>query len=256
MLGSLLNLRKLGFLPKTVIDVGAALGTFPLLQAFPESRHILIEPIRENEPYLKKLCSCFTQAEYIIAAATSQSKKMKLVVNPNLVHSSVQETSQASTDRDIECMKLDDLARKYRTESPYLIKIDVDGKEVDVILGAEQVLKNTEYIIIESTTFGQMQDVIDMMNQQGFSIYDIVNLSYRPSDMVLWQVDIAFVKANGFFRKERGYLPSQNSSQDTEQNFKKHMQSYRNSHIEVIDEIYKKHVLAHKKINNSNHTIF
>jgi len=56
MSGSLRLAKNLGFEPKTVIDVGAALGTFNLYETFPNSRHLLIEPIAENEPYLAKNC--------------------------------------------------------------------------------------------------------------------------------------------------------------------------------------------------------
>ena len=56
MEGALRNAKLLGFEPQTVIDVGAALGTFELYRTFPKARHLLIEPIEENEPYLAKIC--------------------------------------------------------------------------------------------------------------------------------------------------------------------------------------------------------
>ena len=39
------HLYSLGFRPSTVIDVGAASGTSDLMNAFPESKFLLIEPL-------------------------------------------------------------------------------------------------------------------------------------------------------------------------------------------------------------------
>ncbi len=89
MRGGLIHIKELGFEPRTVIDVGAALGTFELYEVFPESRHLLIEPIVENEHYLAQICKKIGNAEYIIAAATREPGRVKLTVHPDLVHSSI-----------------------------------------------------------------------------------------------------------------------------------------------------------------------
>ena len=91
MTGSLLLAKNLGFEPKTVIDVGAALGTFNLYETFPNARHLLIEPIAENEPYLAKICRKLKSAEYIIAAASKESGVCTLSVSPGMVHSAISE---------------------------------------------------------------------------------------------------------------------------------------------------------------------
>ena len=43
-------IRKGGFAPATIADVGAGIGTPPLLVAFPEAYHVLIEPLEECSP--------------------------------------------------------------------------------------------------------------------------------------------------------------------------------------------------------------
>ena len=91
MSGSLLLAKNLGFEPKTVIDFSAALWTFNLYEIFPDARHLLIEPIAENEPYLAKICRHLKSAEYIIAAETKESGVFTLNVSPGMVHSSLSE---------------------------------------------------------------------------------------------------------------------------------------------------------------------
>lgn len=46
--------RKIGFEPLTVIDVGAAGGTYELYRAFPKAKFLLVEPLKEYESDMKK----------------------------------------------------------------------------------------------------------------------------------------------------------------------------------------------------------
>ena len=167
MYGALIHIKKLGFQPRTVIDVGAALGTFALYDVFSESRHLLIEPIAENEPYLAQICRKLGNAEYIIAAATTKSGTVDLTVHPALVNSSVVDNPTTAAQnlyrRTVPGITLDRICREKKLEKPYLIKIDVDGNEVEVLASATEILKDTEYIIVEVTLFYQIYDVIDFM---------------------------------------------------------------------------------------------
>ena len=43
--GTLNHLLRLGFYPSLIIDVGAANGTFPLTNIYPNSKFIWIEPL-------------------------------------------------------------------------------------------------------------------------------------------------------------------------------------------------------------------
>src|SRR5512134_1272129 len=70
--GSLKHIKRLGFEPRTVLDVGAAAGTPELYNAFPKARHILIEPLEENRPRLEEVKKKYGNVEYILAAATRQ----------------------------------------------------------------------------------------------------------------------------------------------------------------------------------------
>lgn len=89
MQGSLIELKQLGFEPRTVIDVGACLGNFALYETFPELRLILIEPLAENAPHLAKVCNHYKDATYIIAAANKEQANVNISIYPNLIHSSI-----------------------------------------------------------------------------------------------------------------------------------------------------------------------
>jgi FkbM family methyltransferase len=145
MFGSLWNAKQLGLEPETVIDVGAGLGTFEIYEAFPKSTYLLIEPIAENEPYLKKICQYLERADYIIAAASKAAGLVPLQVNlSNFIHSYISEDGEANSEnfelRTTPAVTLDEVCRTRQLEGPYLIKVDVDGRELDVLAGATQIL--------------------------------------------------------------------------------------------------------------------
>jgi FkbM family methyltransferase len=237
MRGGLLHIKELGFEPRTVIDVGAALGTFELYETFPEARHLLIEPIVENEPYLAQICRKLENAEYIIAAATKEPGIVPLTVHPELVHSSLSDKSATSDEnlytRTIPAITLDQICRERKLKAPYLIKIDIDGKEVDVLAGATQILKETEYVIVEVSLFAQIYDVMNFLKTQGFTVYDMVDLARRPLDNALWQCNMAFVKESGQFRTSSSYV-----NKEQEKKLSNYLKIYREKTIDYIEKYY------------------
>ncbi|OLP19791.1 hypothetical protein BST81_03935 [Leptolyngbya sp. 'hensonii'] len=190
--GSLYNIKHLGFQPATVIDVGAGVGTFDLYHIFPEAKHLLLEPREEDAPHLEKICTLFPNATYLTAAAGREPGSLAF-------------PGQDGSPRTVPMVTLDQICVDRHLIGPYLLKVDVDGPEVDVLSGATRVLQETEYAIIEMTLFNQFYDVMDLMRQQGFVAYDIVNPVYRMADGALSQVDIAFVKAAGAFRQVQSF---------------------------------------------------
>lgn len=199
-LESLNNVKRLGFYPKTVIDVGAQVGTSQLYHVFPNSHHILIEPVQENEAALQQVCSKLKKAEYIIAAATSKNGPVNLSVSPNTRYSYTNRESNQNgwTMRSVKGITVDTLCEEKNLVPPYLLKIDVDGTEIEVLKGCIKTLARSEYVIIGATTnAGQrIYDIINFMREQNFHVYDIVDFLYRPAINDLWQVNVAFVKSN------------------------------------------------------------
>ena len=68
-------LKRLGFQPRTVVDVGAAYGTPPIYEAFPQSFLVLIEPLKEYEPYLAEILEKY-KGKYFLTALGARDEKM------------------------------------------------------------------------------------------------------------------------------------------------------------------------------------
>jgi len=110
---------------------------------------------------------------------------------------------------------LDHEVLQHNLKCPFLVKIDVQGFELEVLEGAVDTLKQAEIVILEVSLFQfyksspTFAEVIRYMNEKKFSVYDIFNGAYRPIDDALGQVDILFVKTNGPLRTTQHYASSQ-----------------------------------------------
>jgi FkbM family methyltransferase len=213
--GTLGHAKRLGLEPKTVIDVGAGTGTFELYETFTNSTHILIDPLEENKPYMEKIVERLKNADYLIAAAASKPGTVTINVHKDFYGSSLYKESEGpdvdGIQRTVPAITLDEMCKERGLRGPYLIKVDVQGAELDVLAGASQVLKDTEYVILEVLLMGfliggpQLYDVVSFMKERGFMVYDILDYGYRPLDGAMSQVDMAFVKESGRFREHRSF---------------------------------------------------
>ena len=227
MYGCLQQAVKNGLKPETVIDVGAASGTFPLYEIFPEANHILIEPLEEFTSNLSQIVDKLGKAEHICAAAASQPGKIIINVHPDLVGSSIFKEEEDSDvngiERTVTTVTLDNICRDRRARKPYLIKIDTQGSELEVLKGAENIINDAAFIILEVSLFAffeggaQFYDCIEFMKQRGFVVYDVFDLQYRLVDGAMSQADIAFVKDESKFREVHFYASKEQRKQQTKQ---------------------------------------
>lgn len=223
MRGALENMRTNGLAPKTVIDVGVAIGTADLYETFPDSHHILIEPLTEYETALKMIKRNYANLDYILAAAGPSLGKVKINVHPDLVGSSLflehEDTDVNGVPREVPCTTVDHVVEHFRAIGPYLIKIDVQGAELEVLLGGKKTLINSDCVILEVVLFDFFQErtglffkTLDFMKSHGFVVHDVFGLLYRPLDGALSQVDIVFVKETSVLRKHHVYATTEQRS--------------------------------------------
>lgn len=225
--GALDQVRRLDWQPRACIDVGAAFGDFTVACArvFRSARYLLVEPLEEYKVFLDKVVAELPEAYYSMVAAAAHSGSTEIHVHRDLVGSSLfGEAEGVQVDgfkRTVHAATLDQLCYAHQITGPYLIKIDVQGAELEVLKGAGEVLRNTEYLILETSLFRffiggpQFDAVVEFMKSKGFVPYDILGLSYRPFDGALAQVDVAFVQEAGIFRRHHIYAtPQQRTAQD------------------------------------------
>ena len=135
--GLLQQAKSVGLSPATVIDVGAAYGSFSLecCNVFPRAQYVLVEALEEFEPFIKEAIKSIANAEYILSAAAAVSGEITINVHADLVGSSIYREQEGLTvdgvPRTVPVMALDRLIQDYQIRAPFLIKIDVQGAELD-----------------------------------------------------------------------------------------------------------------------------
>jgi len=206
---------QLGFKPATIIDVGVASGTTSLYRAFPEAFHLLIEPLEEFNETIQELLRSY-RSEFIQAAASSTDGELMINVHKeHLAGSSIfKEEMGPEFDgelRKVKSVRIDTIVREKGLKGPFLMKIDVQGAEEEVLKGAQETLNDTEIVLLEVSLFEfmkgapQFAEVVEYMKQHKFVVYDVYGGAKRPLDDALGQVDVAFVKEQGMFRTDHRY---------------------------------------------------
>ena len=214
MAGGLAQLARLGFRPRTIIDAGVANATPELYETFPEASILLIEPQAEFEPFLQKICSTY-KAQYVLAAAGEKPGTATFNVHADKFSSSLlKEVEGAAVDgtpRTVPVVTIDQQCAEKNLSGPFLIKLDVQGAELQALAGAARTLRETEAVILEVTLFAtmiggpQFHDIITYMKNSGFAAYDVFAVNYRPLDGALAQIDMIFVREDGLFRQSHAF---------------------------------------------------
>jgi FkbM family methyltransferase len=224
--GALQNIAKI-WQPAIVVDVGAAQGSWTqkCREIFPAAKYFLLEPLDEFQPILKKLEAESKNTTVIPAAAAAAAGEISFNVHRDLYGSSIKKEVEGEQvnglARKIKTVTLDQIALEHSFSGKNLLKMDVQGAELEVIAGAEKLLDSTECIILEVSLFktyiggAVFDETIARLKQSGFVAYDIFGALYRPYDNALSQVDMVFVKERGIFRQFEGYAtPEQRKIQD------------------------------------------
>ena len=215
MLEVMEHVSGLGFAPETIIDVGVANGTFDLYKKFPNAFIVLIEPLKEFENDMISILQRY-DGTYIIAAANSSAGDIDINVHTDHLHGSslLKETMGTEVDgisRTIQSIRIDEFVNTNKIKGPYILKIDVQGAELEVLGGSINILSETELIIVETSMFEfmidspQFFDIVFYMKKHGFAVYDFIDGHYRPLDGALGQIDLVFVKEDGQFRVNHAY---------------------------------------------------
>ena len=207
-------LKSNGLQCETILDVGANKADWSRIasQIFNQSEFFLIEPQIEMKNYLEKFCEEHAGSKYFINGAGRKSGVLSLTIWDYLMGSSFlpnTETSFADKKRrEIDIITIDDLISNGRISNPEIVKIDVQGFELEVLRGAELLFGHTEAFILEVSLFsfddvpGQPEfwEVASFMKERGYVAYDFCGFLRRPFDNALGQCDICFVKENGILR--------------------------------------------------------
>jgi FkbM family methyltransferase len=203
---ALRNLRCL-----TVVDVGANRGQFALAarECYPEARIISFEPLPEPAAQFQKI---FEEDKNVVlhqAAIGQESGNATIHISQRddssslLPITSTQNelfpgTLEKSTD-EIKIGRLSEFLAVEDITSPSLLKLDVQGFELEALRGSADILHKFNYIYAECSFVelykGQAlaDDIIQYLKKHEFNMVGVYNLTYDHDGKAI-QGDFLFSK--------------------------------------------------------------
>jgi FkbM family methyltransferase len=166
---------------KIIIDVGAHIGKYTIIASkLTKGKVIAIDPSKDNFHILKKnilLNKCKNVLAFNLAV-TNKNKKVKLYKPGTSVYYTIRKIKNSSWEL-VNGVSLDYLLKRLKIKKVDLIKIDVEGAELDVIEGFKRYLisHRVDRLIIEilEDNFSKLSF---KFNSLGYSIKKIEDNNY------------------------------------------------------------------------------
>lgn len=194
---------------RLVLDVGANRGQFALVAArrFPQAALVCFEPLAKPRETLERALRWHPSLDVIAYAVSTHAGEADFVISRADDSSSLlpmTETqaqhfpgTEATGRTMVRTAPLDELVAPERRLRPCLLKIDVQGVELDVINGASSVLGVVDSVLVECSFVelyrGQALagEIVDALHGRGFLLTALCSPVADRSGRVL-QADLLF----------------------------------------------------------------
>lgn len=206
---SLMLLRKLGMQPAFALDIGAYHGdwTVHFKSIFPQAKVLMIEPQESKASILCAIAKRYQDSVLLETCLLGRTDNEIVTFYEMETGSSIYaETSPyARTAVSKPLRALDALLAAQQLPLPDFIKIDVQGYELEVLLGAENALSNATAVLIEVSLLPinkgcpLIKDIMNFFDARGFALMDVTGIS-RRGDGILCQMDVIFLRTTSPYR--------------------------------------------------------
>lgn len=190
------------FEPKSILDIGANIGQFynEAKTIFPESYFYLIEGSDSCEVVLETL-----NVDYSICLLSDKEKEVDFYVRkyePRCTGNSIYRENTSFYDDDqilILKKQTKTLSSILNNQTFDLIKIDVQGSEIDIINGGIDIIKRAKGILMEVSLVEYNKNaplkefVFEYMEKLGFIPVENIGNINHPITYELIQQDILFL---------------------------------------------------------------
>ena len=215
---NLLNRLKTSIPITSIVDVGVREKTGQLIEVFPYIKHYLFEPASE---FFGQIKNNYKDIDYeLFEFALSDVNSQIFLILSSLEKNGVATHSQISEDstvpdglfildcQPIKVSRFDDLLISKTIEKNFLLKVDVDGKDLCVLKGLGEAISLCSSIIVECTV-GNLLERISYLSSRGFVVIDIIDLVYYGNS--LYQFDAVMIRKDLLSEKVKPALyPFQN----------------------------------------------
>jgi FkbM family methyltransferase len=210
-------LKRFGFAPKHVLDVGANRGnwTRTALRYFPDASYTLVEPQDELKVHIQDLIEQGSKIRWIHAGAAEKPGLLPFTITPHDYSSNFATGEQDAQARGlrritVQVRTLDEIVSSANLPIPDIVKIDAEGFDLKVLSGASSLIGKTEIFFVETAVCAPCENsvsqVVRWMSDRGYSLLDLTDINRSPKFGVLWLLELAFLrKASSLFDSATSY---------------------------------------------------
>lgn len=200
-------LRRLGFAPKHILDVGAnhGLWTREAIRFFPDAHYTLVEPQDYLQSHIQDLIDRGCKIQWINAGASDRSGTLLFTITKrddscSFAYSEEQAHAAGFQQTTVPVKTVNEIVASASGDLPDMVKIDAEGLDLKVLAGASDLFGKTEIFLVEAVLRGgggydnTVVEVIQFMANTGYRLLDITDLNRSPKHGVLWLCELAFLK--------------------------------------------------------------
>jgi FkbM family methyltransferase len=208
------RIRDWGFTPDIILDVGANEGNwarmiwdfFGRVPGRADPTILMIEGSHHRVPALQA-----TGFEFLISVIGEKTRDVEFFSDEraHTGNSVMRENSrhfQQVAPTKVVMRTLDELIAAYRASHPggasrvNLLKLDVQGYELQALKGAREILKDVEVILLETSVLQYNAgspltgEVLSALDELGFQVLDVLELHHGGPQNLLMQIDFSFIR--------------------------------------------------------------
>lgn len=214
------RLKRLGFEPGLVFDVGAYRGDFARLALglWPSATVACFEPLPHRVAELRAVAAAVDLSRIRVFPGLLGADERTAVVFHEVDSASsvlAERAGPAHPTTEHPMTTVDRVvADHFGGRAPDLIKLDVQGYELEVLKGAERSLPRVGAVLAEVNLLDihegvpLLAEVAAWLDARGFVAYDICGFWRRPLDGALWQADMIFVPDGSPLRRDKRWQVS------------------------------------------------
>jgi FkbM family methyltransferase len=206
----LANLSLAGFSPAAAVDGGAYQGDWTRLfwETWPGRPSLMIEPLPTQRGVLESLAAETAGSAVVSNALGRKRGEVRFVCQET--NSGVASEQDMANTIVVPCTTLDTILDERDGIQPDLLKLDLQGHELEALAGCEKRLRQFEVVILEVSVIRigdvpTFSEVDRFMNGQGYRLYDVLPQYYRPRDGALWQMDVFYVREDSALNSSRSW---------------------------------------------------
>jgi FkbM family methyltransferase len=199
-----------GFSPSTVFDIGASDGAWTRAaeDLFPATEFHLFEPLADHSPRYKGPIHALvgSDSRFVLHkhAVGYDSGSLDIHIFPDAAGSTTLNLDYEFDDVEtitVDVVSIDDLVENRGLPLPQLIKMDIQGGELEALKGAARTLPYVEALLLETWLtrgYGSatplLSEICEFLRGYGFWLWDFGD-EYRGADGTLVSKDCMFVNA-------------------------------------------------------------